>query len=240
MASNQDRKKKQRQMEFVSAKGWVDSHQGGSGFSTLNLPDGCNLWGVKEEGVKRFDVIPYCVGKGNPRAQEGKYYYERTYYTHRNVGPSNDSYVCPAKTFNKKCPICEFRYALDKKTPKSQDEADSLRKQVKDMEPKERQLWNIYDHKQPDKGVQVWEVSYHLFGKQLRDKIHLSEQDGEDEDYGFFAHPDSGYTLKVGFKKETAGSYGFIKASDIEFKPRKDSLGEELLDRFRDTSVTNL
>ena len=125
-----------------SGDGWVST--------SLVLPEGTHFFSVKKAGVRRIDILPYEVKQdGNPFAAKGSLHYERTYWAHRGIGPNNDSYICSAKTFNKKCPICEYRAKLQK-------DPDAEEQMVKDLAPKERQLFNVIDTAERDKGIQLW------------------------------------------------------------------------------------
>src|SRR5262249_29306439 len=156
----------------------------------------------------RLDIIPYEAGKGNPYADEGMFHYERTYFCHKKVGPNEDTYICPAKTFGKPCPICEERTRLSR-----DPEADEA--VLKSLRPKERQLWNVFVYDQADKGVQVWDVSDWLFGKHLRAKVQKCEK------YESFADPDDGWTLDIGANQESGDGMTWFTFQDIEFLPRE-------------------
>lgn len=218
MASKKDREKQKKRV--VSAKKWAEEHEVGGGRSSIHLPEGASFFGFKEAGTKRIDIIPYTVGKGNPDAEEGELFFMRTYFTHRGIGPNEETFVCLAKTFKKDCPICQHRAKLVKEGG-NEDE-------IKSLTPKERQLWNVFDHNDSEKGVQVWDQSYHLFGKHLKNKIDNAD---EDDGYELFADPEQGMTLKVSAVQEKAGAYKFLDCSDIEFKARKEPLDDELLEQ---------
>ena len=185
--------------------------------SAISLPDGTSLWRPKKEGVYRMEILPYEVGKGNPNADEGMVHWERTFYVHSRIGPNQQWFLCPAQTLGKKCPICEFRAKLMK-------DVDSDEEMIAALAPKKRQLFNILVHGEEDKGIQLFEYSFHQFGKLL---FTYLKNDDEDE-YQNFSHLDDGQTLKVSF--DDKGAYG-KEASVIEFKPRKTELDEDLLDQ---------
>lgn len=212
--------RRQRERRKVSAKETADKQSADFEMTSLRLPEGVYLFNVKQAGVKRLEIIPFEAGAGNPDAEEGDLYFMRTFYTHRGIGPNQDTYVCPAKTSGKRCPVCEHRQKLDK-NPDADPEL------VKDLLPKKRQLWNVYDHAEPDRGVQVWDVSYHLFGKQL---FALVRDADEDDEYEFFADPEDGLTLKVGFAEKSWAGHSYREAETIVFKPRKGALDDDILD----------
>lgn len=214
--------KARREKRVVSAKKRLSTHTSGFERTTLRLPDGVSFWTPKDPGTYRIEILPYKVTR-NPYFEEGGYAFERTYWMHRNIGPENNSYVCLAKELGKKCPVCEHRSKLAQ-DPNGDEEV------IKALAPKQRQLFNVYDHKQPDKGVQVWEVSYHLFGKYLDNKIKNADPEDQ-ERYEQFANEEDGLTLRVTASQESTGSTNFLDFGDIEFKERKETLDPELFDQ---------
>src|SRR5690606_35728633 len=128
----------------------------------------------------------------NPNAEPGAFHYERTYFVHRNIGVNEDAYVCPLRTAGKACPICEYRQKLEKEKNADEDLIGSL-------VPKQRQLWNIRDNDDLDAGVQVWDISFHNFGKQLKKEVRNAD---EDDGYEYFADPDEGHLLRVLLEEE--------------------------------------
>ena len=211
--------KKSRERRVTSARRRVNEHVVGISTTSMNLPEGVSILQIKKAGTYRLDVIPYEVGDGNPFAKKGELHYERTYYVHRGIGPENSSYVCLSKTFKKPCPICEFR-AKEARNPEADEEL------IKNLAPKERQLFNVIDLSDPDKGVQLMEYSYHLFGKALDAKV----RGGDDNEYDLFADLEQGLTVKVVFEEEKGAGYVYYKASDIEMKPRKKPYDESILE----------
>lgn len=224
MASRRDKQERRR----VSARRRVNEHEQAGSLTTLNIPDGMSLFQVKRAGTYRFDIMPYEAKKGNPYADEGDLYYERTFWVHRGIGPDSGSYVCSSKTFKKPCFICEYRAKLQR-----DPEADE--KLIKDLAPKERQVFNVRDLSDGASGeTQIFECSNFLFGKQL-DAMIKSADETEDGDegageYDMFADLEEGMTLKVTFVEESMGTFKFLKASVIEFKPRKKPYPESVLE----------
>ena len=215
------RKKRDKKRKRVSARRRVEEHKTGFQMTSLKMPDGVGMFKVKSTDVLRLEVIPYIVpsGAGNPFADDGSETYERTYFTHRDIGADGDVYVCPAKTAKKKCPICEQRVEM----MRNNEDED----QIKALIPKERQLFNIYDHAAPDKGVQVWDVSHFLFGKQVEDYV----KDGdEDDDYDYFADREDGFTVKVGMEKKAVKGNPFYSTTTVEFKQRKKPIPDEIFE----------
>lgn len=211
---------KRDKREFSAARRRAEQH-GTLDISSFKVPDGTNLLKVKE-GPMKLDILGYKVGKGNPWADEGTFYFERTFWVHRGIGPNKGSYVCLAKTAKKTCPVCEHLNKLRK----SGDESVDL---LKSLSPKERQLFNVYNYAEPDKGVQLLEVSYFNFGARLDSEIKAAEED-ENIDY-FFAHSkeDGGMTLKVNWKEDSFAGNKFLTADSIKFIPRIREHDEDVL-----------
>lgn len=219
-----DRKtRREERRSKVSGRRRAEEHKTGFSSKCYRIPDGHKLFQVKAEGVKRLDIIPYTVSENakNPYAEAGEQHFERTYFAHRDVGPDADMYPCLQKTFGMSCPICEYRKNLLKDPDADEDV-------IKNLAPKERQLWNVLDLDEPEKGVQLWDCSFHLFGKQLDARINNSD---EDEGYEFFADPDEGLTLKIGFSEQSFGKSTFYQAETIDFKARKKPIEDEVLEK---------
>lgn len=207
----------------LSARRRAEEHKSGFDSTSLVLPEGFKLWKIDKAGVKRIDILPFRVGVGNPYADQGELHFERTYWVHRGIGPNNGTYVCPLKTAGKKCPVCEYVAKLKQDKDPSK-EVDDM---IKALLPKERQLWALVDLAEADKGIQIWDVSYHLFGKQLDDAIKASD---EDEGYEYFADPEDGMTVKVGIDEESFNGMSFYKTVSVGFKPRVDKYSQDFLD----------
>ena len=205
----------------LSAKRWADS-QGNYSQPYLKT-EGIELFKIDKQGLKKFSILPYTVGNGvpNPMESTGEYYFEHTFYVHANVGPNNKKFLCPSRTLDQPCPICEFQADLAK-------DPDADKKLVDSLWPKQRQLWNIVDTEEPEKGVQVWDVSYHLFGKQL--KFEIDEQE-EDDTFDEFADPDDGYELHVKFQERTYKTAKFYEAKSFTFRKRKKPIADEVLEQ---------
>jgi len=188
--------------------------------TSMIVPEGKSIFQIKKAGIVTLDFLPYVVkGKLNPYAKEGSLHFERTYYVHRGVGAENSSYVCLRRTFKKKCPICDHIAVLSR-----DPDADS--QLIKGLAPKERQLFNVIDLKDKDKGVQLFEYSHWNFGKVLDAKIRRYD-DGR---YDFFADLEQGLSVEIEFDEEKMGGYTFYKAAGITFIPRRKAYSEDILE----------
>lgn len=186
-----------------------------------SLPDGVEFYKPKK-GSKSIDILPYRVSVDNhPEVAEGELWFERTVDVHFNVGPEQKSRICP-KTIKKPCPICDERRDLMKEDSEENEEL------IKELRPRERVLYNVIDLSDQDKGVQLMDISYFCFGKQLDEEIREG-----DDDYADFAELVGGKTLKIRWSEESLGSNKFVKATRIDFKDRKD-YDEDILDEVID------
>lgn len=215
MSKKRDRKERRKSTARRRAEGHA------TGFSTtlLKLPEGLSFFEAKK-GIKTVDIIPFIVGKGNPWADEGELHYERTFWMYRNIGIEEKNYVCSSKTFKKKDFIREW-IQKESKNPN----VDT--KLLKALAPKERQLFLVYDNDEKEKGLQLWEYSYHNFGSLLDERTKTSsEQLGWDL---FYFPDDDGMTLRltIGEAKANFGSYDKVLA--IDFMQRTEPLPKEIV-----------
>jgi hypothetical protein len=213
-----EKRKKRSTLENVQRR--METHKTGFAPTAFELPENTSLFVLKDEKSVRLDIIPYEVGEGNPYADPGTLHYERTFYVHRGIGADQNSYVCPAKTCGERCYICEYRAKLSK-------DPDADEKLIKDLFPKQRQLFNVIDTKERDKGVQLLEISYHLFGKVLDREIQNAD---EDDDYRSFAELEGGKTLKLGVEEQHAEGNSWLSVVSINFRERKDDYDEDILE----------
>jgi len=203
----------------------VENGKSNRGPMVVNLPEGVDFFKLDSAAPKRVDILAYKVTeKGNPCADVGDEYFERTYFRHANVGPNGAMVVCRKRTFGEPCPICDF-------LKNDVDWDDKEQKETyKQLNAKERQLFNVYDTSDGDKGCQVWEVSYHNFGKQLDGE--LANADEDDEVDGFSSTCKEGKTLKIALEEKTIGKTTYYEATSINFKKRTTD--------HSDTTVHNL
>ncbi len=213
MPRNRRQKENTRKRKRVSARTASEDYSAGKGSNYLRPPEG--LATFKPEAKKyRLDFMPYVVGKGNPVASEGDEFYERKFFVHKNVGPDEDWVICPAKTFKKPCPICEY---LKKKGSDEDMDPDEWKEMRSNLGSKERRLYLVRDLSDGvDSPVMLYNESVYTFGKVLFGKIdNADEEDG----YDFFADPEEGLTVRVSFKNADAGKW--LEVSDLELRQRK-------------------
>lgn len=208
---------------YRSARERADKHTSGFESTTVNVPEGMKRFKLKSAGTKIIDILPYRVGEGNPFAKPGELHYERTFHTHKGIGPNEDSYVCPAKTKGDKCPICEYRAKLSRNPDADEDLVKSLR-------PSERQLFLVIDHADREAGPQIWDISYHLFGKVLDSTLKNSD---EEDGFDLFYHLTKGLSLKLMVQEKSMGrGKPFYFVESILFKQRKEQYSADMLDEL--------
>lgn len=218
--------KKNKMRSKVRNRAERNVNRGNNGMMLL-IPEEANQWSPSSQKSGKIanhniDIVPYIVqSKNHPEVSPGEEWYERTYWRHFNIGTDNKAFICP-KTIGQPCPICEYVKEL-----RNQDDEES-KQMVEDMKAKERQLFNLVDVDNPDKGVQIYEESYHNFGKTLDTEVNEGE-----EEFADFAEREGGYTLKVKFGKEKLGQNPFWRAKSIEFEERdnyEESIYNEVFD----------
>jgi hypothetical protein len=211
------RKVDKKKRNYASAKERIERHDSGYSPTAVKLPEGFERLVFDKKGTYRFDVIPYVVGKGNPYADEGAWWCERTYFVHRNIGPENKSYCCLAKTFKKKCPICEEIARLNR----SGGDPDL----IKSLKTSERQLWNVKDLNDDGK-MKVLDQSNFLFGALIDAKVAASDDEDHYENY---FHLEDGYTLKVTVDQDSFAGKTFFKPTNIDMKARKEDYDDSIV-----------
>ncbi len=201
------------------------SRQGGMG-KFKNMPDGIEFFKPKK-GTMNLDFIPYVISVDNHADgfKKGDMWYMNTIYVHYGIGAEEKAYICP-KTIGQKCPICDYGKQLSK-DPDADEDA------VKDLYPKERNLFNVIDLDDTEKGTQLWEFSYHLFCRKLEEE--LSESD--DDNHAGFALPDEGYTLKIRFGEKSFNKNTFLETSRIDFIDRKEHYSDTVVEEATDLNA---
>ena len=231
MAKRKSKKKdRASRSTAASARRRAEKHQNGFEPSALKVPEGVQMFQLKTGKPLRLDILPYEVSGDNPYADKGELHYERTFFVHRGIGaePMN-TYVCPRKTANKPCPVCEYRSGLMNGDVDEKEENEQL---FKTLAPKERQLFNVIDLNEKDKGVQLWDCSYHLFGKMLDAEIRNAD---EDDDFINFSDLEGGKTLKLGVEERQFGQgKPFAAVETIHFKNRREDYEEGIFDAIID------
>lgn len=128
------------------------------------IPEDVPRYQIKD-GENRLDIIPYKISNPlNPAVaihgfEVGELDYFQQLEVHQSVGVRNNQYLCAKRMFSKPCFICEMQIDLY-----DQNE----REEAKALYPKQRAVYNVIDLDEPEKGIQVWEVSYFWVENELR------------------------------------------------------------------------
>ena len=229
MASS-TREKAKSEKRRADARRRDKEHGGDFTPTSYTVPEGMERFRFKEAKKYRLDVVPYLVGKGefkgmaqwpkvspnkggpNPWADTGKEYYERTYYTHTNIGPNPRAhYCCPQANFGKRCPVCEYREKVF---------AERGKDHSKPFQIKERQLWLLIDRDAKDKGVQIFESNVPMG---LGEEVDTFRKGCEDDDVRLdFWTLEEGMTMEVLIKEESFQGRKTWKPKRVDFVSRKN------------------
>jgi len=224
MENRRDRERSRYKRGMASRTGAEANRRAGELYTStsLKLPKDAKVFQIKSDKPLKLDILPFEVGKGNPFADEGTFHYERTFWVHRGVGPDNNTYVClrEASRGKKPCPICEHLQKL-REDPEADEE------NIKALRPKRRQLFNVIDTANRADGVQIWDISFHLFGELLLESLEDEELAADRKEWCEF---EGGKTLRLGLKEKTFNKQKFYEVSRIDFVDRvKDYDPEETL-----------
>lgn len=175
-------------------------------------------WRVAE-GEHILDIIPYLAGDNDPKTDSGTPTYFLDLWVHQRVGVTEDAYICPVSNYKgQRCPICEHVAKMKASGNFDDDE-------IRQFTPKRRVMYNIvcYDNDaEEQKGVQVWEASYHLTENELVDLARNRRGAG----YLPFADPDDGKSLS--FIRKGKGVATRYKG--WQFEDRTEPIDDDTLD----------
>ncbi|MCP4761746.1 MAG: hypothetical protein GY870_08190 [archaeon] len=203
--SKKDKKKNLEKRRRIKQKALENKDKEKSkGFNYLNY-DG-DYFKIESKKVD-IDILPFSLSRDmdDEGLEKGDTWYTKRFAVHKNVGSENVTIVCP-KSFGKKCPICE-------EVTKLAEDWDENEDVIKEISKKDRELYNVLN----DGEVQLWDVSIHLFGKNLYEEW----RDGEDEWAGFYEAED-GFTLETKWKKKKFKKFDYYDNRNIEFEERED------------------
>ena len=184
---------------------------------------GLQLW-KPGEGDHEFDIIPYIAGDNDPekKIKPGDPTYVLILWVHRGIGINEDSYICMAKTHNKRCPVCEYQAFL-RDTEASDDE-------IKRWNPTRRTYYNVlvYDNeKEQAKGVQIFDIAHYYMEPELLALSRPRSRGGvETGEKIFFSSPDKD-GKSIAFTREGTRRNTTYKA--FKFIDRDYDLEEEIL-----------
>ena len=212
-----DRERMQRELEERTREAEKTNDSYGGNFGNNLFIEDVSLWKCSED-EHIIDIIPYGVGPNHPKIDEGKSSYYFEFFTHRNVGPNNDSYLCLKDTYGERCPICEHQLELMRDDDYDEDE-------VKALYPSKRTLYNIIccdSDKEIEKGVQPWHVAHFYMQKKLVPLAAKNKRTGQGVP---FANPDVGKSIQ--FTRKGTGLTGEYYGH--QFIERVDGNGDEYI-----------
>ncbi len=220
MAKTQKRTAKERRAALKNrTKENVKNKNSGGGKGIIDTSKHDAQW-FKPKDKTRYaiDIVPYLVTDEQlPITLENGYEdYLLDVWVHYNIGPNEDKVICLAKSFSKPCPICDERKQIE------QDGGSD--KEIKELTPSRRVIYNIIDLDDEDKGVQLFDVSHFLFEKEV-----LEEAETAEEEVIIFSDREEGRTIKFRAKQEKKGGFDFITFKSINFKER-EAYDEDILD----------
>ena len=198
------------------------------GASYLKLEKKASFFEPTDKHEAELDFLPF--ENTNPKHplgyEEGALIPYIRFKVHGNIGADEKAkYVCPT-SFGKKCPVCDWRMEAARKK-------DVDAELVKSFVPKERILFQLNDLKDEKAGIKLWDISWHLFGKQLLDNINKAENQVSGRKrslpHGGFAELEGGQTLFCAFNAKSFMGKEFFEISRIDAEDRVD-YPEDILD----------
>ena len=195
---------------------------GRSGVRLLDLSDYPNISVFKPKDGKKhkIDIIPWIIQTENhPQGMEpGLEDYVLDIWVHYGVGTMESTYICLERTFGKPCPICEERKAM-----KEDEDADE--KEIRNLVPKHRAIYNLIDLDDEGKGVQLFNVSHWNFEKELTEEAKTAE-----DETVVFSDLNKGRTIKFRANEvQRKGYKPFFEFKSFGFEER-DPIDESILD----------
>lgn len=170
-------------------------------------------------GEHLLDILPYLTGKLDPYKQAGDSNYLVDLYVHKNIGPSEDSFICLWRTYGKPCPVCEHRDRLRRSSKEdNQDEIDALK-------PIRRTVYAVWDRDNETKGVQVWQIAYWFMEKHLKKLAKHPRRGGVIA----FADPDTEEGRSIAFSAKIAP--GTMQFDGYQFVERDEPIPDSILER---------
>ena len=158
------------------------------------------FWAPKEGEEHWFDIIPYIAGPYDPDVEEGEETYCFQPYVHRGVGPNERDVICLAKTYGKKCAICEHV----KKMIADEEDEDEIKALQVQRNP--RAIYNVHvlDSKEEQKkGVQIFNASHFTIESHLLELANRPTRPGSTQIDPFIYYPASDETGKtISFKRK--------------------------------------
>jgi hypothetical protein len=185
------------------------------------IPDNVPRYKMKD-GENRIDIIPYRITNPlNPAVtihglEVGELDYFQQLDVHQSVGVRNNQHLCAKRMFSRPCYICEAQIELY-----NQNE----REEAKGLYPKQRAVYNVIDLDEPEKGIQVWEVSYYWVEEKLRTLAAAKSKRGATIVFGDW---EIGKTIS--FIATEDKPWG-LKPDNFTFEEREEQYDESICDK---------
>jgi hypothetical protein len=201
----------------------------GSGNSYI-LSGNFNRFKPKPEDECIFDIIPYFAGKfspidnhGNPKNPYDEPAYVLEFWQHQNIGVDEmGRCLCLAKTFGKRCPVCEDRIELIKNGGNEET--------IKAIKPKPRCAYNIvaYHGQEEKKGIQIYELSWHYGEKEFQIRAKKRARGDEESDSILYMDPKDGKSIE--FTQTGKEASPWYKLDGVTFSNRDYEISDKLLE----------
>ena len=182
--------------------------------------------------IQDINILPWKIGsKNHPEVASGnmavgEYDYVLDVWVHQKIGPNEEDFVCPKKTYGRKCPCC--------------DEADTLwnegteesKKAARPLFARRKCVYQVQDldeefHAKSEEPM-IFEVAHQNFSKDLQNKAAACMRG---KGVVNFANIDDEGRV-VSFQVEEAkmdGGRTYKKASNFEFNKRVEEVSDEIL-----------
>jgi len=113
---------------------------------------------VNQSKLDRLGITQFRPAKGNNFVRiippkDPTQFYGKTVYIHSNIGADGATYLCPLRTFDRPCPICEQRQRIRDKDPDSE--------LLSALASRPRELFFVYDVTSVEtieKGLRWWDA----------------------------------------------------------------------------------
>jgi hypothetical protein len=178
---------------------------------------------IDKEGEYAIDIIPMEItSKNNPSVIDGSMkigdkIHALDYFTHKNIGPKKQAYICPSQTIGKPCPICEEYDRVKKAKGWDSDEAKALKAT-------HRIMYNVVNADDNSGELMIFDTSYYLFAAELNEEAETVAKKRKVDflDYaGIFNKKDA---LSISFRAVSSKSPvgEFMKFKSFSFEERKN------------------
>jgi hypothetical protein len=185
---------------------------------------------TKGKERNRIDILPWTISmdwyaklkeyKGIPcESEEGDLEYALIIPVHYDVGITGDTVLCLSEAFGGHCAVCDEMFE------KIKEDKVKHKDQIGKLRAKWRCFYNVFDHEDEEfEGIKLWEKSFHLFEKYLR-------QESRDSEDGFvpFADLELGKIIIFKGREKSIGDVNYIEAEAIEFEDRDDPYDNDVL-----------